>query len=73
MATGLLGRPPKEPGLLSPAACGPAFIRLQIKAGAWAAGDLSGRPGLCGPENITGCQPAMWETGQPYLPEIAEL
>lgn len=70
MATGLLrrslARTLEEPGILSAAACGPAFIRLQIKAGVWAAGDLSGRLRLCDLKDVAGSPPAVWGTGQPY-------
>lgn len=41
------------------AACGPDFIGLQIKAGVWAAGDLSGSLRPCGPKEMAGSQPAM--------------
>ena len=42
----------EEPSTPSLAACGPAFIGLQIKAGVWAAGDLSGSLRPCGPKDI---------------------
>lgn len=54
-------------------ACGPGFIGLQIKAGVWAAGDLSGSLRPCGPKVVARVQPAMWETGQPHPSDIAEL
>ena len=44
----------EEPRTLSLAACGPAFIGLQIKAGVWAAGDLSGSLRPCGSKDIAG-------------------
>lgn len=63
----------EEPSKLSPAARGPAFIGLQIKAGTWAAGGPRRGQRPCGPKDTAGPQPALWGTDQPYHPEVAEL
>lgn len=44
----------EEPSTLGLVACGSAFIGLQIKAGVWAAGDLSGSLRPCGPKDVAG-------------------